>query len=228
MALTGEFEKMTVYAYNNADLSDSHKKGEYKATINPENYVLDIKMEFNDGQGTGTSGAQPRFKLKNPEELSFEFLFDNTGIIDNNPKENITDDINSFKELLMGFDGDTHEPKFFKLVWGDLLFKARCTGLNIAYKLFNPDGTPIRAVCKGTFKELKEEELRVSEENRSSPDLTHFRVVQKGDTLPLMCYQIYGDAKYYLQVAQVNKLANFRNLQPGAELFFPPFEKTTA
>jgi Contractile injection system tube protein len=228
MALTGEFEKMTVYAYNNADLSDSHKKGEYKATINPENYVLDIKMEFNDGQGTGTSGAQPRFKLKNPEELSFEFLFDNTGIIDDNPKENITDDINSFRELLMGFDGDTHEPKFFKLVWGTLLFKARCTGLNITYKLFNPDGAPIRAVCKGTFKELKEEELRVSEENRSSPDLTHFRVVQKGDTLPLMCYQIYGDAKYYLQVAQVNKLANFRSLQPGAELFFPPFEKTTA
>lgn len=225
MAQMGELEKMTVYAYSHADLSDSHKKGEYKATINPENYTLDIKMEFNDGQGQGTSGAQPRFKLKNPEELSFEFLFDNTGIIDDNPREDITSEINAFRELLMGFDGATHEPKFFKLVWGTLLFKARCTGLNIAYKLFNPDGKPIRAVCKVTFKELKEEELRVSQENRQSPDLTHFRVVQKGDTLPLMCYHIYGDAKYYQQVAQVNRLANFRSLEPGTELFFPPIDK---
>jgi len=225
---TGEFEKMVILAYNNADLSDSHKKGEYKATINPETYTLDIKMEFNDGQGQGTSGAQPRFKLKTPEELSFEFLFDNTGIIDGKPRDDIKEDISKFSELLMGYDGDTHEPKFFKLVWGTLLFKARCTGLNIAYKLFNPDGSPIRAICKVTFKELKEEQLRVSQENRHSPDLTHFRVVKKGDTLPLMCYQIYGDAKYYLQVAQVNRLSNFRNLQPGTEIFFPPFNKTTA
>lgn len=218
-----EFEKMTIYAYNNPDLAT--EKGKFAAMINPENYTLDIKMEFNDGQAQGTSGANPKFKLKNPEELSFEFLFDNTGIIDDNPRTNITDDIKNFRDFLMGYDGETHEPKFFKLVWGTLLFKARCTGLNIAYKLFNPDGSPIRAICKTTFKELKEEELRVSEENAQSPDLTHYRTVKKGDLLPLMCYKIYGDSKYYIQVAKVNKLMNFRKLEAGTELFFPPVEK---
>lgn len=223
--MPGEFEKMTIYAYNNPDLGDAHAKGEFSAMINPENYTLDIKMEFNDGQAQGTTGAQPRFNLKNPEELSFEFLFDNTGIIDGNKRENITDDIQNFKEFLMGYDSETHEPKFFKLVWGTLLFKARCTGLNIAYKLFNPDGSPTRALCKTTFKELKEEELRASEENAQSPDLTHYRMVKKGDTLPLMCYKVYGDSKYYQQVALVNKLINFRQLEAGSELFFPPVEK---
>lgn len=218
-----EFEKMTIYAYNNPDLAT--EKGKFSAMINPENYTLDIKMEFNDGQAQGTTGTTPKFKLKNPEELSFEFLFDNTGIIDDNPRENITDDIQSFRDFLMGYDGETHEPKFFKLVWGTLLFKARCTGLNIAYKLFNPDGSPMRALCKTTFKELKEEELRVSEENAQSPDLTHYRTVKKGDLLPLMCYRIYGDSKYYIQVAKVNKLMNFRKLEAGTELFFPPVEK---
>ena len=52
------------------------------------------------------------------------------------------------------------------LVLGTLLFKGRCTALNIAYKLFNPDGAPIRAICKVTFKEMKEEKLRVAQEHR--------------------------------------------------------------
>jgi hypothetical protein len=125
----------------------------------------------------------------------------------------------------MGYDGSTHEPKFFKLVWGTLLFKGRCTGLNIAYKLFNPDGAPIRAICKVTFKEFKEENLRVAEENNQSPDLTHYRVVKKGDTLPLMCFLIYGDSRHYLEVARANKLVNFRRLPVGEVLSFPPFEK---
>jgi nucleoid-associated protein YgaU len=111
-------------------------------------------------------------------------------------------------------------------VWGKDLVKGVCSSLNIAYKLFNPNGTPIRAMCKVTIREMKDDERRVAEERRSSPDLTHYRTVKKGDTLPLMCYRIYGHSKYYVQVAKVNGLSNFRNLQPGTELFFPPIDKT--
>lgn len=221
----GQLEKMKIYAYNNPVLSTEHQKGMKQVMINPETYTLDIKMEFNAAQGTGTSGTQPRFELKLPEELAFEFLFDNTGIIDSNPRENITQDIQDFSTFLMGYDGETHEPKFFKLAWGTLLFKGRCTSLSIVYKLFNPDGAPIRAICKTTFKEFKEDNLRVAEENNQSPDLTHRRTIKKGDTLPLLCYRIYGDAKYYYQVAKANKLADFRNLKAGDEIFFPPINK---
>jgi hypothetical protein len=222
----GQLEKMKIYAYNNPELSNQHQVGEpFTAMMNPETYTIDTKMEFNLQQGHGTSGAQPRFELKLPEEMSFEFLFDNTGIIDGKSSENLTQKIQDFALFLMGYDGSTHEPKFFKLVWGTLLFKGRCTGLNIAYKLFNPDGAPIRAICKVTFKEFKEENLRVAEENNQSPDLTHYRVVKKGDTLPLMCFLIYGDSRHYLEVARANKLVNFRRLPVGEVLSFPPFEK---
>jgi hypothetical protein len=186
-------------------------------------------MEFNLKQGKGTSGKTPKFELKHPEEMSFEFLFDNTGIIDNaaHPPANLTQKLKDFQEFLMGYDGATHEPKFFKLAWGTLLFKGRCTGLNVNYKLFNPDGAPIRAIAKVTFKEFKEDKLRVAEENNQSPDLTHYRVVRKGDTLPFMCFLIYGDSRHYLEVARANRLADFRNLAVGEEIFFPPFAKTT-
>ena len=60
--------------------------------------------------------------------------------------------------------------------------------------------------------------------NLQSPDLTHRRVVKEGDTLPLLCREIYGAPAYYLRVAQVNGLDDFRILTPGQELFFPPFD----
>lgn len=223
----GKLEKMKIIAYNKGDYSDDHQVGApFEALINPETYTLESKIQFSEGQGQGTSGTQPRFELKPPEELSFEFLFDNTGIIDGKPRKNIATDVADFKELLMGYDGQTHEPKFFKLAWGTLLVKGRCTALSITYKLFNPDGRPIRALCKATFKGSVEENLRVLEENNQSPDLTHYRKVLQGETLPLLCYRVYGDSKYYLQVAAVNQLSNFRNLLPGTELFFPPLAKT--
>ena len=43
---------------------------------------------------------------------------------DGQPSTNLTQKIDDFSELLMGYNGSTHEPKFFKLVWGTLLFKA--------------------------------------------------------------------------------------------------------
>jgi Contractile injection system tube protein len=225
----GKLEKVQILAYNNPDFADSHQVGDpFKALINPETYSLEYKVEFTEGQGHGTSNATQRFNVKAPEELSFEFLFDSTGIIDQNPRNDVFDDVNAFKTMMLEYDSQSHEPKHFKLVWGHLLFKGRCTSLSITYKLFNPDGSPIRAVCKAGFKGSIEETLRVAIENPQSPDLTHYKTVMQGDTLPLLCYQVYGDPKYYLEVAKVNNLINFRQIAQGTDLFFPPLSTTTA
>jgi hypothetical protein len=160
--------------------------------------------------------------------MSFEFLFDNTGIIDGQPRDSISDDLTRFRQVLVDYQGDSHEPRHFKLVWGEnSIYKGRVTELDITYKLFNPDGTPIRATAKVTFKSSIEEEKRAAKENKQSPDLTQVRRVKLGDTLPQLCYQIYGDPRYYLQVADRNGLSNFRNLMPGATLTFPPIAKTS-
>jgi hypothetical protein len=222
---SGELEKMQIYAYRDPKMGSDSKVGDmFSAMMNPETYARDIKMEFNETQGQGTSGNAPPFRLKLPDEMSFEFVFDNTGIIDGKPREDIAKELEVFEELMMGYDGKTHEPKFFKLAWGTLIFKGRCTGLLINYKLFNPDGSPARAICKVSLKALIEDEERVAADNSQSPDLTHMRTVQRGDTLPLMCFRIYGDAAFYPEVARVNGLVSFRNLQPGTELQFPPLD----
>jgi hypothetical protein len=225
---SGKLEKLKIIAFKNADYSDAPEEQQsITAMLNPESYTLDYKVEYQDGQGQGTSSAQQRFTVKKPEEFAFELLIDSSGIIDGNPRESIEEDITILRDLLLKYEGEIHEPKHFQIIWGSLLFKGRCTGLNINFKLFNPDGKPIRALCKITLKGSVEDNLRTAEERRQSPDLTHYRVVKAGDTLPMMCFKIYGNSGYYIQIAKVNKLSGFRNLQPGTELYFPPIEKNT-
>lgn len=232
MADTGKLEKMLILAFSDSKKAETGGKNDadayFEALINPESYSLQYKLKFSEGsQGQGTSGKQLKYEYTEPDEITFDFLFDNTGIIDGKPRASIADDIKKFKDVLVTYKGDSHEPRHFKLVWGEnSIFKGRVTELTINHKLFKPDGTPIRATATVKFKSSIEEQKRAAAENKSSPDLTHVRKVKYGDTLPLMCYRIYGDPKYYLQVADINGILNFRELQPGSEIFFPPIDKT--
>jgi hypothetical protein len=231
MAEKGEHEKMLILAFADSKQAEDGGLAEAKeyveALINPESYTLSYKLKFSEsGQGQGTSGKQLKYEYTEPEEISFEFLFDNTGIIDGNPRDSITDDLKKFRQVLLDYKGDAHEPRHFKLVWGEnSIFKGRVTEASFTYKLFKSDGTPIRATAKVTFKSSIEEQKQAAKDNKKSADLTHIRKVMSGDTLPLMCYRIYGDPKYYLSIAKINSLDNFRSLSPGSKIVFPPFEK---
>src|SRR5690606_22603351 len=129
--------------------------------------------------------------------------------------------INGMKEAMMRYDGSIHRPRYLKIVWATLLFKCCLESLDVSYKLFKPDGTPLRATVRASFVEFTENELRVRRQDDSSPDLTHKRIVKMGDTLPRLTFEIYGDSKYYLEVAKANGLVDFRNLAPGSVIFFP-------
>jgi hypothetical protein len=235
MATGGKLEKMLILGFKDSKEAEQGGKAEAikndaycEVLINPESYTHEYKLKYAEsGQGAGTSGQELKYEKTEPEEMTFEFLFDNTGIIDGQHRDSIAEDLKKFKALLIEYKGDAHQPNVIKLIWGEnSVFKGRVLELSITYKLFNPDGSPIRAVAKVKFKSTVEEEKRSKKENRHSPDLTHIRKVKTGDTLPLMCYRIYGDTRYYLQVAAINGMGNFRKLIPGTEILFPPINKT--
>lgn len=235
--LTGT-PKMKIMAF--LDTSFSQKAGEIVVQLNPDKYSLDYEVQFANNQSSGSSGQELLFDRIKPQKLNFDFLFDRTGAIPNSVaipglgglpslggdnKDGVQPDIDKLRDVTMGFDGDIHRTKYLILNWGKLLFKCCLTKMNVTYKLFRPDGTPLRASAKCYFEEYRETELRLKEENKNSPDLTHIRTVKEGDTLPLMAYRIYGDSKYYLQVAKVNEIENFRDLEVGQQVFFPPIQK---
>lgn len=231
-AATGKLEKMLILAYNDSKAAESGGKQDADATfevmVNPESFTHDYRLKFSEiKQGHGTSGTQLKYEYTEPEELTLEFIFDSSGIIDGKPRDSIVKDIQDLKEILIDYKGDIHEPRHYKVLWGgNNVYKGRVKDLNITYKLFSPNGKPLRALVKVKFISSVEGEKQALKENKKSPDLTHHRRVKAGDTLHLMCKRIYGDASYYLQVAEVNKLGNFRRLAPGQELLFPPIDKT--
>ncbi|MGN6640670.1 MAG: CIS tube protein, partial [Mucilaginibacter sp.] len=101
------------------------------------------------------------------------------------------------------------------------------TDLTVNFTLFKSNGTPIRAEADCTFQGYIDEKKLAALENRQSPDLTHIRTALAGDTFPLLCYREYGDSKYYYQIAQYmaanyNVMIDFKQLTPGAQIYFPP------
>lgn len=248
MAFLGELEKMIITKLDGEGAPDGET---IEVTINPEGYKESYTVEYNDDQEQNSGGKKPKFVKVKPGNFSFKLLYDSTGIFDGvglNLEDtlssiesdiagfipfqdseaeniNIVEDLEKIKEFVV-YQGEIHKPYELQINWGALELKCFLIKLDIDYKMFNPQGFPIRAIATLTCKQSTSEVLRLAKEKRSSPDLTHIRTVKEGDTLPLMAYRIYGDSKYYLEVARANNLLNFRNLEPGTELFFPPLDKT--
>ena len=230
--MDGTLQKLQIVAYKEAsyDASEKLADGEFNVKVNPETYALDYKIKYADDQASGTSADLPKFDKIEPLTLGFKFIFDSTGVLEDTTEEErekgIEEQITKFKKVVLDYVGEKHAPPFLELKWGTLLLRCVLTGMKISYKLFRPDGTPVRAEVDAKFKELVEPQERLAQENRQSPDLTHVRTVKEGDTLPLLCKSIYGDVKYYIEVARVNKLVSFRNLPIGTRITFPPIAKT--
>lgn len=226
--MSGELTKLKIKAYSDERFSQEVANGEFNTLLNPEKYRVRYQVEQNQSQAQGTSSAAPRFNRTLPEDLDLDFIFDRSGVIkgyEDESGDGIIEDVDKFKKVVLDYNGDEHKPNYLIITWGALLFKGSLTGMDITFKQFKPDGTPIRANANARFKGFIEDNLRIAKENNNSPDLTHIRIVSEGDTLPLMTHKIYGNSKYYIEVARVNKLVNFRKLTPGQKIFFPPLEK---
>jgi len=236
---SGELLKMNLVAYD--DISFQTASGDsYEVLINPESYALTYASVTNDKSAQGSSESITSFNKRSPQSLTFKFLFDGTGVIQRGGggllsglavpglpanKPDVMQDYQNFKSVVYQYASDTHQPRFVQLQWGPLLYNCQATRMTITFKLFNPDGTPLRAEAECTFQGVIDETKLAAIEDRHSPDLTHVRTVKDGDTLPLLCYREYGDSKYYYQVAQFNGLTDFKKLQSGTKIILPPIAK---
>jgi len=241
--MLGQLQKMMLVAYSDAAFQ-SPTGDRYEVLVNPESYSLSYGSQSNPQAAQGSSEVVSSFNKRIPQSVSFTFLFDGTGVIKKtagvltglasglaipgvnaNPPD-VTQDIANFKKVVYDYRSDTHQPPYVQLRWGVLLYNCKLTRMTISFKLFKPDGTPLRAEANCTFEEVIDRERLAAIEGRQSPDLTRIRTVVEGDTLPLLCFREYGDSKYYFQVAAVNNLTNFKELQPGTQLIFPPIAIT--
>ena len=214
----GVLTKYKMFAYS--DAAFSQLVDTYTLQLNPETYKHSHSASYDKVQSSETAGQTTKFVVMVPQTVTFEFYLDATGLIPGVP--NLAAEIKRFKAIVYAYNGQVHSPNYVKLVWAGAPFKCRLTSLDIEYTLFKPNGMPLRAKLSVSFEEFLAPAEIEQLAKKNSPDMTHMRTVQAGDTLPLMCFRIYGDSNYYIQIARFNGLADFRQLKVGSEVQFPP------
>jgi hypothetical protein len=218
-------EKLTIQAYQTIDFEETAKVGEpFVVTFNPDKYSEKYEIEYKEDQAQGTAGNASKFNRIKPKDYQFDFLIDGTGTAED--KKDVGEEIKRFLGVVYEYKGDQHRPRFCLIKWGKwLVIRSIFKSSTISYTLFKPDGYPLRARIQALFSEVKSDQRRAREQGDSSPDMTHLRQVKEGDRLVLMCYQIYGDLRYYPLLARFNQLDQFQVLRPGTDIRFPPLEE---
>lgn len=231
-----KLEKLTIRSFEDREFKKEDSNRKFMVPINPESFTQNLKVSVDTRREHGSPGSEVRYKSTAPEELRLEFILDGTKTLENYGGEDSTynekpvkKQLDDFLKCAYNMDGKIHRPRFLIVFWGkDFKFKSVLSNLDINYTLFEPDGLPLRAKITATFLKHKSREDQLAESRVSSPDLTHYRKVEQSNRLDLMTYEIYNDSKYLLQLAKVNSLTSIRNVQPGLDLYFPPFDKNEA
>jgi Contractile injection system tube protein len=138
--------------------------------------------------------------------------------------KSVEEDLEEFKKLLMGYNGETHHTAYLQLLWGGYSLQCRLKSMEVEYYLFLKDGRPIRAKAKCVFKGTIAYKTMLQEQKKSSPDLTHQREFEMNDKLPLMAENIYENQNYYIDVAKSNGVLSFRNVSLSKKIIFPPIK----
>jgi LysM repeat protein len=234
---SGKMAKLKIKAFK--DVERKNPIGTFEAMYNPTSISQKYEIAYGKRQALNSTGISAKYMWSKPRELHLELILDgadvqNMGIAKIKAQKSVSERVSDFISLAYRMSGSRHEPSYLAVEWGELdwgeqfkanVFSCRLASVDVTYNSFDRNGAPLRAKLDIVLISDIEAIKRLREEKKSSPDLTHTRVVRSGDTLPLLTKEIYGASKYYLQVARVNNLDDFRNLMPGTVLDFPPIEK---
>lgn len=209
--------KLLIEGYK--EIGCSTKLGSLDLQINPESYKLNKSVKFAPRKKLGNAAQEPGFSRYFPSNLSFDVLFDATGVIPTGGKS-VDDRISELEELVYTMNGESREPSYVKITWGTFIFNGRLDRADYSYTLFKPNGMPLRAKVGLSFTDSQsvEEEQAIREQSVAEGE---YKTVLEGDTLPQMCKDKYGSESVASLIANINNLTSFRNIQPGTQLWFP-------
>jgi hypothetical protein len=221
ITVAGELRKMVIQAFDSIKF-DRKAGPAYVVMFNPASYSRKYEVQYKEEQGDGSTGSNLPFSHIKPQIYQFELIFDGTGIAARATE--VSAEIEMFLQVTGRLHGELHRPYFLRICWGDMIVACVLKSADINYTMFKPDGLPLRAKVNATFEEVIDDALRVAGNRKSSPDVIHQRRVKTGDSLPLLCKEIYGNHLLYAGIAGHNGLDNFRKLAEDAMIEFPPLK----
>jgi hypothetical protein len=205
--------------------------GPIEVYFNPTEYSISKSNDWTYEKVTGASLPKAQFGGGSPRELSLSLLLDVSLLGGQATVRTVTDELFRMMEVPGGQDAGspTAVPPFITFLWGSVVsFKAVCTQLTVAFKVFHPNGEPIRADVKLTLKQAETASTASSNgANRGGNPTTRanaghgVHTVKDGDSLQSIAYQTYGDATIWRAIAEANDIENPLNLRRGRALSLP-------
>lgn len=228
-----KLEKLKIEAYSNRERTS--KIGEFEAMFNPTTLTQSFGVLYEAASDASGAGHEARFVRKKPADLNVKLLLDGTGVDTIGlvtlfgSKRTVGERIGDFLRLAYQVNGDTHQPSFLWVKWGEwgtelgqTGYKCRLKTAAVAYQSFNRDGSPLRAELDLALVSDDEHANQLRIAGLASPDVTHSRITRAGDTVASLTREIYGSPQRVAAVARVNDLDQLRVVEPGRELVFPP------
>jgi LysM repeat protein len=206
-------------------------KAPFDVLFNPTEYSISKSNEWKFEKVTGTAFTPPQFGGGSPRELTLNLLLDASLLGKTQHVRGVTDELFKMMEVPAGSSGGSSQaaPPFITFTWGsETTFKSVCTSLTVAFKLFRPNGDPIRADVKMTLKQAEAASTASSNgANRGTNPTTRanaghgVHTVKDGDSLPSIAYEAYGDATSWRAIADANGIENPLHLRRGRPLSLP-------
>jgi hypothetical protein len=193
---------------------------EITVLFNPREYSITKTNQWTSDPITGTTVPPAEFGGGQPRQMTLNgLLIDQTLMGPNTSVREMCDKLFTIMAL-----GSGSVPPFVTFIWGanvSSAFKAVCDSLTVAYKLFQPNGEPIRAEVNMTLKEAQDARPKPQNPTTRAEAGLGVHTLKDGETLQAIAYRVYGDANRWRAIAEVNGIDNPLHVRRGTPLMLP-------
>lgn len=188
--------------------------------FNPKDYTITKANSWTSEPIKGASVPPAEFGGGQPRTLALSGLLLDQSLVKDGTVREQTEKLFKMMEL-----GSQPVPPLVTFAWGAKVeFKAVCEQLQVAYKLFQPNGEPIRAEVNLTLKEAKETKAKAQNPTTRAEAGLGIHTVQDGESLQAIAYRVYGEATRWRAIAEVNGIDNPLHVRRGTPLMLPKLD----
>lgn len=196
--------------------------------FNPKELQVDKTAKWKFDAKAGSPKAPPAEYLgPDPGSLTVEMFLDASG----KPAGDVSKKVKVLTDACIPTQTSKGKgkplPRGVRFGWGSFNFEGYIEKVSAKYTLFRPNGTPIRAACTITMKELPHGVAGQNPTSGSRYALASHQVVE-GDTLAGIAYQEYGDPALWRGIAETNDIDDPLTLSPGRTLLIPSIASATS
>lgn len=214
---------LTIYGHDSEPSDESATSGKkFEAKINPDNIKTRRSLLFNTDNRANTGYDIQQYQGYGSIELEIKLVL--TDYDGNRPdSKTVKAQVDDLMKATYDYVGGIHKAPYVTVQWGsEFKFLGHLKDMSIEYQTFNSDGSSHHAEVELLFVNHISSIANAHQQNRNSPDMSHMKLIKDGDKIPLICDEIYDDPTYYIQIADLNSLTNFRSIPAGKRILFPP------